>query len=74
VEKVLDIDTYRVTGSLKEIDGSQPASMTGTFWVSVADGSIVKMEGTLINAPFPNLPPLTMKITLVREKQEGIKN
>ena len=67
-EKVGEIDTWRISGTFKETSGDKPASIDAIYWVDPKDGSIVKMTGNLTNAPFPDLPPLTVKISLTREK------
>lgn len=66
-EKIGEYDTYRIAGSLKESSGDKAASMDATYWINIKDGSVVKMTGTLANAPYPNISPLTLKITLARE-------
>lgn len=69
-EKVGAFDTYKITGTYKETSGDSPASSTGTYWINVKDGSLVKMTGTLKNAPFPQVGPLDAKVTLTRD---GVK-
>jgi hypothetical protein len=66
-EKVGDIDTFRIKGALKETGGQDPASIDGTFWISIKDGNLVKMQGTFTNAPLPQIGPTTMKVEMHRE-------
>ena len=66
-EKIGEYDTYKITGSFKETTGDQPAGMDGTFWINVKDGTLVKMTGTMTNAPYPQVGPLTAKVTMTRE-------
>jgi hypothetical protein len=60
-------DTFRIHESLKESIDKDPASAEGTVWIDVKDGSLVKMLGTMTNAPIPQMGPTTMKMTLTRE-------
>ncbi len=67
-EKVGDFDCYKITLSMKESDGDSPASVEGTSWINVKDGTTVKMEGAWKNAPFPGAPfPINAKFTMTRE-------
>ena len=67
-EKVHDIDTWKISSKVTEVDGDTPGSMEATVWLSKADGTMVKSEGKGANVPFPGAPgPVsgTMKIELV---------
>lgn len=66
-DAVGDVAAWKITGVYKETSGEHPASMEATFWVDPKNGSILKMSGVLTNAPFPDLPLLTVKVTLTRE-------
>jgi hypothetical protein len=55
-EKIGDIDCVKVKATVKETGGVDPASSDLTYWISKADGSQVKVEGKLMNAPFPGAP------------------
>jgi len=62
-------ETYRVKGATKESAGDNPMSAEGTYWISVKDASLVKVQGTLTNYPVPQAGGVaTMKMTLVRQK------
>ena len=65
-EKVGDIDTLKVKATVKETGGSEPASSDGFYWLDKGDASIVKSELNMSNAPFPNVPPISGKLTLTR--------
>ncbi|HWD38309.1 MAG TPA: hypothetical protein VG944_05635 [Fimbriimonas sp.] len=64
-EKVGDADTEKLEGSVTETSGDTPASSKSTYWVSKADGSLVKQTSELKDAP---LGPTTAsgKINLTR--------
>lgn len=65
-EKVGDVDAFRIKGGIKETVGEQPAGIDGTYWISVKDGSLIKMSGTFTNAPTP-VGILTMKVSMTKE-------
>lgn len=66
-EKVGDVDAYRVKGGLKESEGADPAAVDATYWISVKDGTLIKLAGTWTNFPVPQMGPTTMKLTMTRE-------
>lgn len=70
LEKVGEFDTMKISGTFKETGGEAPASSTGTFWVNVKDGTLVKLMGNIKNAPYPQVGPLDAKVTMTRE---GVK-
>lgn len=65
-EKVGEFDTYKITFTVKETEGADPASATGTVWLSVKDASLVKYEGVWTGAPFPMVGPANAKVKLER--------
>lgn len=67
-EKMDGFETYKISGSFKESAGSTPASTEGTYWVNIADGTLVKSTTSMKNAPFPTVGPLDAKVTMTREK------
>ena len=66
LEKVGSYDTIRVKGSYKETAGDAPASGESTTWLNAKDGSVVKQEGTYVNAPIPSVGPINMKTSSTR--------
>jgi hypothetical protein len=66
-EKIGNYDTFRIHATFKETSGEAPASIDGTYWVNVADGALIKLQGTWTNFPIPQMGPLTMKVTMTRE-------
>ncbi len=50
-EKVVGIDCLKIKYSVKETEGSAPASAVGTMWINPVDGLVVKTEGDLKNVP-----------------------
>jgi hypothetical protein len=68
-EKVGDWDTVKVSQTIKETEGTDPASSTGTVWLLKEDGSTVKAESKWVNAPFPGAPgPINATVKMEREK------
>lgn len=55
-ETVAGIPTWKISRSIKELDGDAPATDDGTVWVSKADGFRVKQIDIWKNAPVPNAP------------------
>jgi hypothetical protein len=67
-EKIGDIDTLKIQATVKEKDGSEPATSDGFYWLDKGDASLVKAELTWSNAPFPNAPgPISGKLTMTRD-------
>ena len=50
-EKVLDRDCYKVKYSIQETEGATPASGAGHQFVEIKSGLIVRIEGSMSNAP-----------------------
>lgn len=68
-EKVGSWDTLKVKSTIKESEGTDPASSDGTIWISKADGSTVKMDVKWVNAPFPGAPgPINATVKMDREE------
>lgn len=66
-EKVGDRDTVKVSYTVKETEGSDPASNQGATWFDAKDFSTVKGESTWTNVPIPGAPgPVSGKVTLTR--------
>ena len=55
-ETVAGIATWKVSRSIKELEGDSPASCDGTVWISRVDGTLVKQVDVWMNAPVPNAP------------------
>lgn len=67
-EKVGKYDTMKVTFEVNETEGAEKAGMSGTVWVDVTDGVMVKFDGNLKNFPFAQAPaPMNGKFKLERE-------
>lgn len=67
-EKIGEWDTLKVKATLKETEGTDPASSDGTIWINKADGTAVQMESKWVNFPFPGAPaPINATVKMVRE-------
>jgi hypothetical protein len=69
-EKVANIDCWKISVTTKELEGDSPGKVTGTVWISKADGLRVKMQGNVENLPVPG-QPITMSGTLTMELTPG---
>jgi hypothetical protein len=69
-EKVGDYDTLKISGNYKETGGDTPASSTGTYWINIKDGTLVKLVGSMKQAPYPQVGPMDAKIVLTLD---GVK-
>lgn len=68
-EKVGDWDTAKLTFSAKETEGTAPSTISGTVWISTADGSVVKMDGLWKDVQPQGVPmPLSGKYHMDRTK------
>lgn len=64
-EKLMDIDTVKISATVKETEGDTPASSDGTAWLNLSDGTLVKYDGSWTNAPINPAPmPISGKYTL----------
>lgn len=67
-EKIGEWDTLKIKATLKETEGTDPASSDGTLWISKVDGSLVQQEGKWVNFPFPGAPaPINATVKMTRE-------
>lgn len=67
-EKIGDVDTLKITYSIKETEGDKPASTQGTTWLRKDDRSMVKEEATWTDMPIPGVPaPVSGKISVTRK-------
>lgn len=68
-EKVDDWDTLKIDVTYRETKGEKPISCTGTLWIDSKDGSLVKGNLSLENAPLGLSPePVSMTATITRQK------
>jgi hypothetical protein len=66
-EKIGTIDTYKIVGSLKEVEGSTPGEIDSTYWLSKADFSIVKNVAKWVGVSPPGAKaPLNGLMTMTR--------
>ena len=66
-EKIGDLDTIKIKGTVRESDGDKPASNEFTEWRSKSDGSMVNLEEKWTNAPFPGVSyPVSASIKMTR--------
>lgn len=69
-DKKENVGTFRtavIKFNFTETSGSSPAQSEGTVWLNLEDGSLVKSEVTMKNAPFPGSPaPIDAKMTVTR--------
>lgn len=67
-DKVGARECLKVKHSYKETEGGEPASSTGTVWIDLKDGSMVKLEASQQKVPVPQAPgPMDMKLKIERE-------
>ncbi len=55
-EKVHDVDAWKISTKVAEVDGDTPASTESTVWISKADGTMVKFDSKGTNLPISNVP------------------
>jgi hypothetical protein len=55
-EKIHDIDTWKISTKVTELEGDTPASSEATVWISKTDGTMVKLDAKGTNMPFPAAP------------------
>lgn len=55
-ETVDGVDTWKISRTVKELEGSSPATDDGTVWVAKADGRRIKQTDVWKNAPVLNAP------------------
>ena len=68
LEKVGPYDTAKIKWTYAESEGETKASSEGFVWLWTLDGSLVKAEGKLKNAPFRDAPrPVDVDILTERE-------
>ncbi len=66
-EKVGSVDTIKIKATVKETEGSDPASSDSTLWIDKKDGSTIKAETKWVKAPFPGpTGPLDADLKLTR--------
>lgn len=53
-ETVAGIATWKVSRTIKELEGDSPATADGTVWINKVDGTLVKQVDVWKNAPVPN--------------------
>jgi hypothetical protein len=56
IERVGPYEAAKVRWTYQETEGPTPATSEGTVWIDVKDGSLVKSEGKLKNAPLRDAP------------------
>ncbi len=67
-EKIGSHDSVKLTATIKEAEGAEPASSENTVWLDPQTYDAVKVESNWTNAPIPGAPgPVSGKITLIRE-------
>lgn len=67
VDKVGPYEAAKIKWSIKETEGQEPGSGEGTIWIDVKDGSLVRSEGKLKNAPLRDAPrPVDFSFTTER--------
>lgn len=68
-EKIGDWETVKIKLSARETEGDVKASSEGTVWISIADGSSVREQYTIKNAPIALMMNGTdMTISIERQK------
>ncbi|MBX3117827.1 MAG: hypothetical protein KF784_02095 [Fimbriimonadaceae bacterium] len=67
LEEVSGMKTAVVKFTYAESSGAQSAKSEGTVWINVADGSLVKSDVKLKNAPYPgSRTPVDAQMTVTR--------
>jgi hypothetical protein len=68
-EKIDDWDTLKIDVTYRETKGEKPISCSATIWIDTKDGSLVKANFTVENAPLGLSPePVSMTATITRQK------
>lgn len=66
-EKVGDWDCYKINSDYKETGAETNVTATGTQWLEIGTGELIKATYVLKNAPFaPAVPPMDVTATLTR--------
>jgi hypothetical protein len=66
VEKGDSGETAKVTYELKETNGEAPATVSGTAWLELKTGNLIKIESKWKDVPVPGAPtPVTGTMTMV---------
>lgn len=66
-EKLDKWDVHKVAFKFRETEGQNPMEASGTFWVAVDNGYLVKGEFEVINVEFaPGMPPSKASIKVTR--------
>lgn len=67
-DKVGEIPCFVLQSTVKEMEGTSPASSETTFWMKQSDMSLLKLESTWTKVPFPAAPiPVDAKVVMTRE-------
>jgi hypothetical protein len=68
-EKIGKWETFKIKYKITETEGSDPASMDGTVWLSKVDASMVKSDTVWTNVPMSQAPmPISGKFSTMREE------
>lgn len=66
LEKVDSGDAAKISFELKEQGGETPGAISGTAWVELKTGNMVKMESTWKDVPVPGAPtPISGKVNMI---------
>jgi hypothetical protein len=69
LDKVGDDDALKVTASTRETEGAEAGTVDATYWISKADGSLLKYIAKWSNVTFAGAPtPLSGTLTMTRTK------
>jgi hypothetical protein len=67
IEKVGDTDALKIIATAQEAEGAEAGSVSAIYWISKADGSLVKYSGKWANVTFSGAPtPLSGTMTMTR--------
>lgn len=70
IEKVGDVDTLKIIAMTKETEGEETGAIDAVYWISKADGSLVKYLAKWTNVTFAGAPaPLNGTLTMTRIAQ-----
>lgn len=66
LEKIESGEAAKITFEMKEQGGDTPGAISGTAWVELKTGNMVKMESTWKDVPVPGAPtPISGKVNMV---------
>jgi hypothetical protein len=67
-EMIGSYEAVKLSFEFKELEGSRPITNSGTMWVSIRDGSVVRLTSNFANLPLGDPPvPVNGRVSMRRE-------